>query len=76
MSEYPTWYCPVVFCTYSTSYKLNIRKHLEEVHNWKSEDIKNQLKIFKKARIKNYDTIKNNKLQNTDDHDKNTTGRC
>ncbi len=47
--DYPTWYCPVFACPYSTAYGNNIKKHLVEVHNWPEEDAKEETDIFYEA---------------------------
>lgn len=55
--KYPRWFCPVVLCTYNTTYKKNIRIHLKEVHNWVNSDIKKELDKFHTAFKKNLDSV-------------------
>lgn len=48
-SSYPTWYCPVHFCAFSTTYSRNIRKHLKNIHFWNKESIEKVIDKFFEA---------------------------
>lgn len=62
MAKYPRWFCPTPYCSYTTTYGNNIKKHLTKVHGWEEESAERTVDRFFEAYRSGKDLV-NNKSQ-------------